>query len=263
MASACAFRDAPVSEHGLRALKKPRGRTRRATALPTRPSRRIDEAEARQKDEQTWQVSSRTSREGLQDKDGGAWGDAGAHSEGGGGREAKKAGENARERRQESAEEVSSIITSTTPSAGRWTTIERCDATGPARWAHMRAHASLYFPRAPPGRAEGTAAALAAMRALTVLCKGCKATVHLQSASRAAAAAGRKEYAMGDGCFSRACAGSRHRPGRFLARQQAMAAALEQGKRLLINFPKEIGSRYVEVCSAEEVRRVLGGGRVR
>jgi len=42
-----------------------------------------------------------------------------------------------------------------------------------------------------------------------------------------------------------------------------MAAALEQGKRLLINFPKEIGSRYVEVCSAEEVRRVLGGGRVR
>jgi len=39
-----------------------------------------------------------------------------------------------------------------------------------------------------------------------------------------------------------------------------MAAALEQGKRLLINFTKEIGSRYVEVYSAEEVRRVLRGG---
>ena len=83
--------------------------------------------------------------------------------------------------------------------------------------------------------------------------------VHLQSASRAAAAAGRKKYSKGDGCFSRSCAGSKHRPGRFVERQKAMAAALEQGRRMMVNFPKEIGSRYIEVCSAEIVRRVPEG----
>ena len=257
MASACAFRVAPDSAHGLRALKRPKGRTRCAAARPTRPSRRSDEARAQSKDEQACQVSSRTSRGGMQDEDGRVRSDKETHLEGSGGRETKKTDENTRELRQEPEVEVSSVI-STATSARTWTAIERYDAVGPARWAHMRAHASLYYPRAPPGRAEGTTAALAAMRALTVLCRGCRAMVHLQSASRAAAAAGRKIYFKGDGCFSRACAGSRHRPGRFLARQCAMAAALKQGKRMLVNFPQEIGSRYIEVSSEEVRRRALG-----
>ena len=81
--------------------------------------------------------------------------------------------------------------------------------------------------------------------------------VHLQSASRAAAAAGRKKYAPGDGCFSLLCAGIRHRPGRFNERQRAMARALEQGKRMMVKFPEEIGSRYTEVSRVEVVRRGL------
>jgi len=44
-----------------------------------------------------------------------------------------------------------------------------------------------------------------------------------------------------------------------MARQKAMAAALEQGRRMMVNFPKEIGSRYIEVCSAEEVRSMPEG----
>jgi len=177
--------------HGLRAPKEPEGRTCCMTARPTRSSRRIDAAEARPKDEQTCQVSSRTSRWGKQDEYRRMRSDAEKRPEGGGHQAANKEYEGTREQRQEPSGEVSSII-STSTSTTEWTAVERCDAAGPARWAHRRAHASIYYPRAPPGRAEGTAAALAAMRALTVLCKGCKATVHLQSASRAAAAAGRK-----------------------------------------------------------------------
>jgi len=37
-----------------------------------------------------------------------------------------------------------------------------------------------------------------------------------------------------------------------------MAVALEQGKRLLVNFPQEIGSRYIEVSTEEVRRRGLG-----
>jgi len=37
-----------------------------------------------------------------------------------------------------------------------------------------------------------------------------------------------------------------------------MAAALKQGKRMLVNFPQEIGSRYIEVSSEEVRRRALG-----
>jgi len=82
---------------------------------------------------------------------------------------------------------------------------------------------------------------LAAAAAATYVCKaaGCLALVDAGRARAGAAAAQRVCFQRGDGCASQLCA-KRFRAARFKLRQQAMAAALDNGSRWLADWPAGI-----------------------
>ena len=133
MASAWVFRDAPVSAHGLCALKKQRRGSGRETAQQTRPARRIAAPDARSAGVPACQVPSRSSRKRNQDKERGARGEAQTRPEAGGPQATRKKGENEREAREEPGGQVSSNISTTpsTTSADTWTAVERYDPRAP------------------------------------------------------------------------------------------------------------------------------------
>ena len=83
---------------------------------------------------------------------------------------------------------------------------------------------------------------LAAAASATYVCKatGCSALVDAGRARAGAIAAKRVCFHVGDGCASRQCA-TRFRPSRFKAKQLAMAAALNDGTRRLMDWPAGIG----------------------
>jgi hypothetical protein len=83
---------------------------------------------------------------------------------------------------------------------------------------------------------------LAAAARSTYICRteGCRALVDAGRARACAAAAWRARFLCGDGCASQKCA-SRFRLARFVARQQEMATALEEGTRTLREWPEGIG----------------------
>jgi hypothetical protein len=131
-----------------------------------------------------------------------------------------------------------------------------------ARWASDRARHHPWGPRALRGYAEGTLDALDVCRSLTLICQreGCGALVHWMTAHRAAKAAGRVAFVIGDGCYGRAC--SRHfRPSRFKARQRAMATAvcadLAEGGRNCIEWPQGRNAREVCVLSTQAARAAV------
>ena len=83
---------------------------------------------------------------------------------------------------------------------------------------------------------------LAAAAAATYSCNadGCLALVDAGRARASAIAAQRARFQQGDGCASQSCA-KRFRAARFKLRQQAMAAALDDGSRWLADWPAGIG----------------------
>ena len=120
-----------------------------------------------------------------------------------------------------------------------------------AIWAERRARfCHGRYPR--PGTAESTKQALKAAHGYTLLCRvpKCRALVDLQSARRIARTAGRSRFESGDGCGSRCCS-RKHWKARFRAQQLKMAAALRDGKRVLVLWPERIEGR-VELKVAPE-----------
>jgi len=83
---------------------------------------------------------------------------------------------------------------------------------------------------------------LAAAARSIYVCKidGCLALVDAGRARAGAIAAQRASFRHGDGCASQQCA-KRFRPAGFKLRQLAMAAALDNGTRRLMNWPAGIG----------------------
>ena len=83
---------------------------------------------------------------------------------------------------------------------------------------------------------------LAAAARSTYVCRadGCLALVDAGRARAGAIAAQRASFRHGDGCASQQCA-KRFRPAGFKLRQLAMAAALDNGTRRLMNWPAGIG----------------------
>ena len=150
----------------------------------------------------------------------------------------------------------------------------RAGADAHKEWAQARARHHPYGSRARRGRAAGTLRAIGTAQALTLSCQRDSALVHAQAARRQARAAGRSEYEPGDGCSSRLCSRN-FRPAQFLRGQEAMAAGLECGERLLISWPATLSATKVVLqparaaCTvAEEARaaapclaaRLRGGG---
>ena len=125
------------------------------------------------------------------------------------------------------------------PAAVKPQAIPRCDPDAPKRWAAARARSHPYGSRHPPRNAPGCKRALARARSLTAVCPalGCSALVHLQSVTRDAHKAGRVAYSPGDGCASRVCAGTNHRPAKHMARQRLIATAVQRQDRLLVAMP--------------------------
>ena len=116
-------------------------------------------------------------------------------------------------------------------------------------WAASRARHHPYDSRARRGRAKGTLRSIGTAQALTLRCRADGALVHMQSARRRARAEGRDEYEAGDGCSSRRCSRN-YRPAQFLRGQASMADGLEDGERLLIEWPIGLGAREVTVLPA-------------
>ena len=122
-------------------------------------------------------------------------------------------------------------------------------------WADARAR---HHPegRAERGHAEGTLIALAACKALTLVCQreGCGLLVHWMAARRSARAHGRDVFATGDGCGGPRCS-AHSRPARVRASQAAMAARLGSWPaRVLIQWPEGLCARTVELLPAEAAR---------
>ena len=130
-------------------------------------------------------------------------------------------------------------------------------------WAESRARHQPYGSREKRGLAEGTLRALATAQALTAVCSvvGCSSLVHVQAARRQAKAAGRADYLPGDGCGSRGCS-LKHRPGQFLSNQRSMASKLENGRRLLIAWPRGLGAREVVVQSMKTASAAAARARI-
>lgn len=129
--------------------------------------------------------------------------------------------------------------------------LDASDATY-ARWIDDRARHIPWGSRARRGFADGTMDALDVCRSVTLVCQqeGCGALVHWMTARRAAKAAGRDAFAIGDGCSGRGC--SRHyRPSRFKARQRKMAMAMRErpteGGRVCCEWPCGRSARELRV----------------
>ena len=132
--------------------------------------------------------------------------------------------------------------------------IRRYDSDAPARWAAERGRYHPYGSRDRRCHAPGCKQALARARSLTAVCTtvGCAALVSVQAATRKARKAGRTTLAPGDGCASRACSGPNHRPAKHSARQQQMASAALQGKRLMVVMPTGTEDAGFQPLSARE-----------
>ena len=151
-----------------------------------------------------------------------------------------------------------SLVPSRQPSQSEATArpqaIRRCDPDAPARWADERGRYHPYGSRHRRCHAPGCKQALARARSLTAVCTtvGCAALVSVQAATRKARKAGRTTLAPGDGCASRACSGPNHRPAKHSARQQQMASAALQGKRLMVVMPTGTEDAGFQPLSARE-----------
>jgi hypothetical protein len=73
-------------------------------------------------------------------------------------------------------------------------------------------------------------------------CQDCGGLVAKYWATRQAKKAGRKHYALGDGCASRKCCVGIHRPTRYRQCQERMQAELSAGSRRLIAWPNIVPS---------------------
>ena len=116
------------------------------------------------------------------------------------------------------------------------------------------------YPR--PGTADSTKEALKAAHGHTLLCRvpDCRSLVDLQSARRIARAADRRHFEPGDGCGSRCCS-RKHWKARFRAQQLKMAAALRDGKRVLVLWPESTEGRVtLSIAPPDLTRRVAGTG---
>lgn len=136
----------------------------------------------------------------------------------------------------------------------------RAGADAHTEWAEARARHHPYGSRARRGHAAGTLRAIGTAQALTLRCKRDGALVHAQSARRQARAAGRDKYEPGDGCGSRLCS-SNFRPAQFIRGQEAMAAGLACGERLLIAWPVGLSATEVVLQPAREACAVAEEAR--
>ena len=91
------------------------------------------------------------------------------------------------------------------------------------------------------GHSQGTRDARDRARGYTLVCQspGCAALVDYVCANRGARGCKRMTYAAGDGCAAPGCSAD-FRRSKFVPTQQAMAAALLNGERTLIEWPAKL-----------------------
>lgn len=126
------------------------------------------------------------------------------------------------------------------PGEEDWQLMPTAGADGLRRWAADRSRFRLRSERARPGRAKGTGKALAAAHGHMIVCLGCAALVDLQAARAAARRAGRRVIRRADGCYG---CGPHRRVGRHTAGQRETAAAVLDGRRMLVERPQTAAGR--------------------
>ena len=119
-----------------------------------------------------------------------------------------------------------------------------------AEWDAVRRAHQPWGSRDKRGRADGTLRTLDMCRSFTLTCVRCGSLVHWMAARCRANKAGRIGFVPGDGCSSRGCSVN-HRPAQFTSSQRSMAAGLETGARLLIDWPEGRGALQVQVQASE------------
>lgn len=130
-----------------------------------------------------------------------------------------------------------------------------------AEWDAVRRAHQPWGSRAKRGRADGTLRTLDVCRGFTLACVRCGSLVHWMAARCRASKAGRIDFIAGDGCSSRGCS-INHRPAQFTSSQRSMAAGLEAGTRLLINWPKGRDALQVQVQASEAALDAAARARI-
>ena len=131
--------------------------------------------------------------------------------------------------------------------------LPRADADDRERWDFARRSGGFHKSGSKAGPAQGSQAALAEMRRLSLICKrpGCGALVDYKVARRQAKQDGRSCFKPGDGCAGPAPCSADHRPPRFRKRQREHAERMEAGERLLVRWPRDLDDHDVWAYSAE------------
>ena len=117
------------------------------------------------------------------------------------------------------------------------------------------------------GFAANSARALHVARNIATICQapGCGALVDLKSATEQARAAQRQHYEPGDGCAADwadpPCSSCCNR-SRFKKRQRQFAQQVEDGDRLLVEWPSAV-ERHVRLQHVADAERAVHLGRVR
>ena len=123
--------------------------------------------------------------------------------------------------------------------------VRRSRATSEQReeWARYRARA--HCEEKGRGGADGSADGRWQAHVWVLRCGVCGLLVDWRSAANRAARRGRDTFEPGDGCSGpgEACGGKNYRPGRSARAQRSMRAGLDDGNRLLVEWP---GSRHAK-----------------